>query len=192
MDNRFRQQIDFIIEIDKVKSIFRKTSLFDGSRQENDAEHAWHIAIMAAVFSEYANDKNIDINKVIKMLLIHDLVEIDAGDIAVYDTKAREENAKNEKEAAERIFGLLPEDQKNEMIELWNEFEEQNSPEAKFAAALDRLEPVLQNYMTNGQVWKKLNVPHEKVINVNRHVKEGSEKLWEYMQSIIDETFEKF
>ncbi len=190
MESRLKQQLEFLYEIDKVKSIFRKTTLFHNSRHENDAEHAWHISIMAIIFSEYSN---VPINtcKVIKMLLIHDLVEIDAGDVVVYDTRNRELVKQAEMKAAQRIFGLLPEDQQSEMLELWQEFEARQSVEAKFAAALDRIEPILQNYYNQGNTWQEFQVSLEKVLKTNKHIKEGSTELWKFIESIIIDTFKK-
>lgn len=190
MNDRLRRQLKFIIEIDKVKQIIRQTSLFDGSKRENDAEHAWHLAVMAMVLEEHANEK-INVGRVIRMVLIHDLVEIDAGDVPVYETQKRTENEKNEREAARRIFGLLPEDQASELIELWEEFEAKRTPEAKFAAALDRMEPVMQNFLTAGRVWKKFDVNAETVTKVNRHIGSGSEVLWNYVEEILRESVEK-
>ncbi len=190
MNDRIRRQLQFIIEIDKVKKIIRQTSLFDGSRRENDAEHAWHLAVMAMVLEEHANEK-IDVGRVIRMVLVHDLVEIDAGDVPVYETQKRTENEKNEREAAKRIFGLLPPDQASELIELWEEFEGKRTPEAKFAAALDRMEPVMQNFMTKGRVWEKFDVNAGTVTNVNRHIGDGSKELWSYVEGIIKESVEK-
>lgn len=183
-NDRLRKQIEFILEIDKVKSILRKSRLFDRSRFENDAEHSWHISIMALILSEYSNSR-IDVLKVIKMLLIHDIVEIDAGDVVVYDTKKRKENEKNEINAASRIFGLLPSDQKDEYFSLWQEFEKRETAEARFAAALDRMEPVMQNYYDEGYTWRKLGVTSDKVLSVNSRIKDGSEQLWQYIESLI-------
>lgn len=188
MNSRLFMQLEFLKEIDKIKDIFRKTKLFNGSRYENDAEHAWHISIMALILAEYANDK-VDLPKVIKMLLIHDIVEIDAGDVVVYDIENRERIRKEEIKAANRIFSLLPKDQSKEYLLLWQEFEERASNEAKFAAALDRIEPILQNYYTNGETWKEFNVSQEKVLTTNYHIQEGSEILWVYVEKIIKETF---
>jgi putative hydrolase of HD superfamily len=190
MDERFRKQIDFIIEIDKIKSIFRKSKLFDNSRFENDAEHSWHLAIMAILLSEYSNEP-VDLLKVMKMVLIHDIVEIDAGDTIIY---SRDNTKTDDKEilAANRIFGLLPEDQKQEMIGIWQEFEEKKSPEAKFAGAIDRLEPIMQNYYTEAYAWKTNNIPAEKILSVNNSkIKNGSDKLWDYAKSLIDECVDK-
>ncbi|MFP4163045.1 MAG: HD domain-containing protein [Chitinispirillaceae bacterium] len=189
MNERLRKQIEFIIEIDKIKHIIRQTGLFDGSRRENDAEHAWHLAVMAMVLHEHANEE-VDVPRVIKMVLIHDLVEIDAGDVPVYETKKRTENEKNERDAARRIFGLLPRDQAEELIDLWEEFEAKKTPEARFAAALDRMEPVMQNFMTQGQVWKKFGVDAETVTSVNRHIRNGSDELWNYVEKIISDSVE--
>ncbi len=188
MDERFRKQLDFIIEIDKIKSIFRKTKLFDGSRLENDSEHSWHLAMMAIILLEYSNEP-LNFPKVIKMVLIHDIVEIDAGDTIIYAKDAQKDN--DEIKAADRIFSLLPEDQKQEMISIWKEFEKRESPEAKFAAAIDRLEPVMQNYYNDALAWRNNNIPAEKILNVNIRIKNGSEKLWDYAKSLIDKCIEK-
>ncbi len=185
--NNFQKQLNFLIEIDKVKQIFRQTKLFDNSRYENDAEHAWHLALMAITFEKYANEQ-IDLLKVIKMVLIHDIVEIDAGDTFLY---ANEELLKqkdiNEKNAAERIFGILPAESGVELKSLWEEFEERITPEAKFAAALDRMEPVLQNSKTKGHAWQKHGVTKDQVIKANKQkISEGSEALWEYIEDVIE------
>ncbi len=141
-DNRLDRQLQFIIEIDKMKQIFRRTLLTDGSRQENDAEHSWHLSIMAVLLSEYSAVRDIDLLRVIKMALIHDLVEIDAGDTYCYDEKGYEDKEEREKKAAARLFSLLPEDQAAEIWELWREFEELSTPESRFAACMDRFEIV--------------------------------------------------
>jgi putative hydrolases of HD superfamily len=185
MDDRFVKQIQFLIEIDKIKSIFRKNKLFNKSRHENDAEHSWHISMMAIVLSEYANSA-IDLPKVIKMLLIHDIVEIDAGDTIVYKIN-HEEKANKESAAAQRIYGILPDDQRDEFICLWREFEERSTTEACFATAVDRLEPVMQNALTGAHVWKEHQIGAHQILDVNKRIGEGSEKLWEYAKSIIEE-----
>jgi putative hydrolase of HD superfamily len=191
MNDRFVKQIRFIYEIDKVKSIFRKTRLFDDSRYENDAEHSWHLAMMALALSEHAGAP-VDIFRVIKMVLMHDLVEIDSGDFIVYDKAAAAEKEAREKECAERVYGLLPGDMKEEFTELWREFEERETPEAKFAAALDRAEPTIQNYYTNGHSWVTHDVSYEQVVEVNRQkISEGCPALWEYVSSLLDECIEK-
>jgi len=190
MSERLSRQLAFIVEVDKVKTILRRTRLFDGSRRENDAEHSWHLSIMAMVLAEHANAGSLDLFKVVKIVLIHDLVEIDAGDIAIYDSTARADKRQIERKAAQRIFGLLPDDQRDEMAALWEEFEARESAEAKFAAALDRVEPILQNYLTQGYAWKKLGVSGEKVRSTNEHIKDGSEALWEYVEEILKECLE--
>jgi len=185
MIKKLKKQIDFIIEIDKIKSVIRKTKLFDGTKYENDAEHSWHICMMAIILQEYSNEK-IDILKVLKMLLIHDLVEIDAGDYLVYTDKNIEKN-KMEKKAAKRIFSILPDEQKNELTCLWEEFELKETPEAKFAFALDRLEPVMQNYYNKGTTWKEHNIKYDRIVEVNCKIEDGSSGLWQYAKTIIEE-----
>ena len=191
MNERLLKQIEFIYEIDKIKSIFRKTRLFDNSRYENDAEHSWHLAMMALVLGEHANEK-IDVSRVVKMVLIHDIVEIDGGDFIVYDTNAAKEKEAREQECAERIYGLLPVDMKEEFISLWQEFEERKSPEAKFAAAIDRAEPILQNCRTQGHSWQTHNISYDKVLEVNKQkIMDGSEDFWKYVQALLDDSVEK-
>jgi putative hydrolase of HD superfamily len=189
--DRLKKQIEFIIEIDKVKNIYRRTDLFNQKdRRENDAEHSWHISMMALILAEYSNDKAIDMLKVLKMLLIHDLVEIYAGDYFVYTEKI-EEKLEKEKEGAQKIFGILPEDQKEEYLKIWHEIEEAETPEAKFATVLDRLQPILQNHINSGGTWTEYNVTAEKIINRTQNMKEGSETLWNYVEEIIKENIEK-
>ncbi len=188
--NRLQQQMGFIIEIDKLKNILRQTHITGEDRQENDAEHSWHLAVMALILDEYANEKGIDTLHVIKMLLIHDLVEIDAGDTFAYDEKGYEDKEEREEQAAERIFSILPDDQADMIYALWREFEERESPEARFAAALDRLHPMLLNFATEGVAWKKHNVIKEQVTKRNGTIAEGSEALWEYAQAIIEDAVE--
>ncbi len=187
---RFKSQIEFLIEIDKLKHVFRKTKLFNGSRFENDAEHAWHLALMAMVLNEHANER-INVAKVIKMVLIHDIVEIDAGDIIVYDQQNRTLAQEKERVAAERIFGMLPSDQKEEFISLWKEFEAKETPEAKFAAAIDRFEPILQNHLTDYYAWRTYGVSMEMLRDNNRHIQGGSEIIWEAVQNIFAEAKDK-
>ena len=189
MNNRFEKQINFLVEIDKVKKIFRHTRLFDNSRFENDAEHSWHLAVMAVILFEYAN-KAIDVSKVIKMVLIHDIVEIEAGDYILY-TEQEEEKGKKELKAAQKIFALLPGDQQKELISLWKEFEEKETPEARFAASLDRLEPLMQNYFTEGYAWKKHDITKEQIYEANQHIINGSEILWNYARKLLEKAEEK-
>lgn len=181
------KQIDFIKEIDKVKYIQRKTRLFNSDRHENDAEHSWHLALMAIVLSEHSNEA-IDILKVIKMVLIHDIVEIDAGDTFIYDTQKDHQNTKDERLAANRIFGMLPEAQAEEFIMIWEEFEAGETKEAKFAKAMDRLEPLLQNSSNNGGTWEEYGVKYEKVYEKKSVIKEGSGVIWSYAEKLIDDS----
>ena len=183
-------QIEFIREIDKLKYIFRKTKLINSDRPENDAEHSWHLAMMAIVLAGHANEP-IDLEKVMKMVLIHDIVEIDSGDVFAYDTTKSHDNFDEELKAARRIFGILPEEQAEEFINLWIEFEEMKTPESKFARALDRLEPLLQNASNNGGTWREFDVKFDKVIEKKKAIKDGSEELWKFAKQLIDESVEK-
>ena len=183
-------QIAFIKEIDKVKYIQRKTKLFHSDRHENDAEHSWHLALMAIVLAEHS-DQPINVLKVVKMVLIHDIVEIDAGDIFLYDSQISHNNTDEERLAANRIFGLLPKKQANEMIAIWEEFEAGETNEAKFAKAMDRLEPLLQNTSNNGGTWKEFGVPYNKVYEKKSVIKEGSKTIWNYAEGLINESVEK-
>jgi putative hydrolase of HD superfamily len=184
------RQISFIKEIDRLKYIQRRTKLFNSDRRENDAEHSWHLAMMALVLAGDA-DRPVDLLKVLKMVLIHDIVEIDAGDIFIYDTTKNHTNTEAELAAAERIFGLLPVEQAIDLIELWKEFEEGASNEAKFARSLDRLEPLLQNVSNNGGTWVEFDVDYRKVYEKKKVIREGSATLWEYAEKLINESVEK-
>ena len=187
---QLQKQVDFIHEIDKVKYIQRKTRLFNSDRTENDAEHSWHLAVMALVLAGHSNEA-IDLLKVIKMLLIHDLVEIDAGDIFLYDTTTSHTNTAAERAAAKRIFGLLPQAQAEELILIWEEFEAGETAESKFARAMDRFEPLLQNRSNQGGTWKEFNVPYDKVIEKKSVIKKGSDFLWNYAKKLIDNSLEE-
>ncbi len=182
--DRFEEQLEFIHEIDRVKGIIRKTRLFHEDRYENDAEHSWHICMMAAVLGEYSNEP-VDILRVIKMMLVHDLVEIDTDDKIVYSKTEADSLA--EARAARRIFGLLPEDQRREYHGLWIEFEEQETPEARFAMSLDRMEPLLQNIYRKGGDWRRNGISYEQVMDVNKKIEKGSVYLWEYLKGKIEE-----
>lgn len=184
------QQIAFIKEIDKVKYIERRTKLFNSDRRENDAEHSWHLAMMALVLSDYS-DAEIDLLKVIKMVLIHDIVEIDAGDTFLYDQNKNHDNTEEELKSAERIFGMLPEKQAAEFIEIWKEFEMGDTPEAKFARSLDKLEPLLQNTSNNGGTWQEFGVKYQAVYDKKKAIKNGSKALWNFAENLIDESVEK-
>jgi putative hydrolase of HD superfamily len=181
------RRLHFICEIDKVKSIYRHTLLMDGSRRENDAEHAWHLAIMALLFSDLSRSRRINVLKVVKMVLIHDIVEIDCGDVFLYDEKARLRQKKHEARAARRIFGLLPRNQAKELLGLWREFEEKKTAEARFAAALDRFQPVLHNYKTGGRVWKKAKIDSAKVLTINEQIGDGAPGLWEQVKWMVED-----
>jgi putative hydrolases of HD superfamily len=183
-------QIAFIKEIDKVKYIQRKTKLFNSDRNENDAEHSWHLALMAIVLAEHSNE-SIDVLKVVKMVLIHDIVEIDAGDIFLYDSEVNHDNTDEERIAANRIFGLLPEKQAQDFISVWEEFEAGETNEAKFARSMDRLEPLLQNTSNNGETWKEFDVPYKKVYEKKSVIKEGSKTLWNYAEGLINDSVAK-
>lgn len=173
------QLFTFFREIDKEKFIGRQTYLSDGERKENDAEHAWHMAIMTLLLSEYSNEK-IDVLHTISMLLIHDLVEIDAGDTYAYDEEGKKTQADREKKAADRIYGLLPKERGKMLYDLWLEFEERKTPEAKFARVMDNLQPMMLNAATDGKAWEEHQVELGQILGRNAHTAEGSQLLWEY------------
>lgn len=184
------KQISFIKEIDKLKYIQRKTKLFNSNRPENDAEHSWHLAMMTLVLAQHS-DAPIDVLKVVKMVLIHDIVEIDAGDTFIYDTTKNHTNTEEELEAAKRIFGILPEAQAQEFISIWEEFELGETAEAKFARTMDRLEPLLQNASNNGGTWAEFDVPFDKVYKKKKAMKAGSQTIWNYAEQLLNESVEK-
>ena len=179
---RFEKQKDFILEIDKEKNILRQTHLSGGGRRENDAEHAWHLAIMTLLLAEHAREP-IDVLKTVKMLLIHDIVEIDAGDTYAYDEEAKQTQADRELLAAKRIFGLLPADQGEDLMVLWREFEEQKTPEARFARTMDNLQPMMLNAATDGKAWVEHQVRIGQILKRNERTHEGSAELWEYAKA---------
>ena len=185
MDERLQKQLDFILEIDKEKNIFRQTHLSGHGRNENDAEHAWHMAIMAYLLQEYSNEK-IDVARVMLMCLIHDVVEIDAGDTYAYDEAGAATKEIRERKAAERIFGLLPEDQRSWFRQLWEEFEAYETPEAKFAHVLDNCQPLLLNDASGGRSWAEHGVKKSQIYKRNQHTSEGSGEIWEYMKKLVD------
>lgn len=186
---RLEQQMNFLLEVDKLKSIVRQNYLIDGSRKEDDADHSWHLALMCAILSEHSNEK-IDVIKTITMVLIHDIVEIDAGDTYAYDSTANVSKRERELAAAERIFNLLPKDQAEEIRFLWDEFEESLTPEAKFASTLDRIQPLLLNAGSNGRSWKEHGISLSQVMKRNEPTHEGSEALWEYELKVIQKQVE--
>lgn len=187
---RLEQQIQFIIEIDKVKNIFRQTYLTDGERKENDAEHSWHIALMAILLKEHIKEE-VDILKVVTMVLLHDLVEIDAGDTYAYDNAGTATKRAREEKAADRIFGLLPEDQGTYFRALWEEFESYESADAKYAHLLDNFQPILLNHASGGKSWMEHGVKKEQIYKRNEKINETSEEVWEYMKNIVAENIEK-
>jgi putative hydrolase of HD superfamily len=187
---RLERQIAFILEIDRLKSILRRSYLISDPRHENSAEHSWHLAVMAMILAEHANAE-VNPLRVLQMLLVHDIVEIDSGDTYIYDAAGNDTKAERETEAARRIFGLLPGDQQAEMTDLWQEFEARETPEAKFAAALDRLMPLLHNFHTEGRSWREHGISQEQVLHLNSHIAEGSETLWDYAEALITEATAK-
>jgi putative hydrolase of HD superfamily len=176
---RLESQVRFILEVDKLKEVFRQTVCTVSRRPENDAEHSWHLCLAVIVLAEHANVPRLDVLRVLKMVIIHDIVEIDAGDTFAYDTAGMAGQHDREARAADRLFGILPADQAAEFRALWDEFEEKATPEAKFAAAVDRYQPCLLNCHTEGAAWKRHGVTEDRVIARNSHIAEGSAELWE-------------
>jgi putative hydrolase of HD superfamily len=191
MNQRLLQQLDFLVEVDKLKSVYRRSYITDRSRHENDAEHTWHLTMMAILLLEHVDNQQLDILRVLKMLIVHDLVEIDAGDTFAYDEQGHEDKYEREQAAARRLFGMLPDDQREELMTLWEEFEARQSPEAQYAAALDRLQPLIQNYRTEGVSWREHGVTSDKVLARNRHIGDISSELWAYVQSLVADSVNK-
>lgn len=187
---RFQKQMTFLLEIDKAKNIVRQTYLADGKRKENDAEHSWHIAVMAFTLAEYFGN-DIDITKVMKMVLMHDLIEIDAGDTYCYDVKGYEDKAEREKKAAQRLYHLLPKDQEEEYRQLWEEFETGATAEANFAVILDRIQPIMLNYASEGIAWKEHGVFKDQVLKRNERTLDGPEEISQYFLEIIEMAVQK-
>lgn len=188
---RLEKQLALIVEIDQLKAVLRRTRVkSDGARLENSAEHSWQVALMALLLEEHANEP-VDVAKVVKMLLIHDVVEIDAGDTFVYDLEAAKQQHQKELKAAERIFGMLPDDQRETLMALWLEFEEGENPEARYGKALDRMLPMLLNYHSEGQSWKEHGVRYEQALTVNSKIEKGSALLWQKVQAMLSEAAEK-
>lgn len=182
---RLVRQVEFLVEIDKLKGVLRRSYVLDASRLENTAEHSWHLAMMALVLAEHA-DAPADMTTVLKMLVVHDLVEIDAGDTFVYDTAGAATKDAREREAADRIFALLPDDQGAELRRLWEEFDTGDSPEARFARSLDRLMPLLHNVAAEGRGWQEHGIRPDQVRDRNAVIADGSAQLWAYARSLID------
>ncbi len=181
---RLEQQLQFICEIDKVKNIFRQSYLTEGNRKENDAEHSWHIALMAVILKEYVPEA--DVAKVITMVLIHDLVEIDAGDTYAYDEEGAKTKRDRESACADRLFGMLPKEQGTMLRNLWEEFEAYETIDAKYAHLLDNLQPMLLNDATKGVSWKEHKVKKSQIYKRNEHIEETSKEIWEYMKQIVE------
>lgn len=182
------QILGFIDEIEKLKMVYRQNMTIDGARQENSAEHSWHLAIMALLLTDFASAKTIDLLKVVKMLLIHDLVEIDTGDTFLYDIKQNESKNERELETAKRLFGMLPEDLGSDLFSLWNEFEKRDTPEAKYAASLDAFQPLANHLLSNGKGIIKHQVKTRTVIESKKHIADGSQMLWEVAKDVIQKS----
>jgi putative hydrolase of HD superfamily len=187
---RIGEQVRFILEVDKLKEIFRQTLCTQSRRPENDAEHSWHLCLAAIVLAEHANEPRLDMLRVLKMLILHDLVEIDAGDTFAYDTARMAGQHEREALAADRIFGLLPGAQAAEFRALWDEFEDRRTPESRYAAAIDRFQPCLLNCNTEGAAWRRHGVTQDRVVARNSHIAEGSAALWEETSRMIAKAFE--
>lgn len=190
MNERLRKQKEFILEVDKMKQIYRQTHIRGGSRQENDAEHSWHLALMAFLLSEHSNEE-VDVLRVMKMVLIHDLVEIDAGDTYAYDAAGNATKRQREEKAADRIFGILPEDQGQEIRELWEEFEAYETAESKFAHVLDNFQPMSLNDDNGGADWRRHQVRKSQILKRNERTPLGSRDIWECMEEMIEKNVEK-
>ena len=188
---RLQQQIEFIMEIDKLKQIYRRSFITGGERHETDAEHSWHLAVMAMLLAEHVDNHAVDILKVVSMLLIHDIVEIDAGDTYCYDAQGKQDQAAREEAAADRLFGLLPSEQGSAFRDLWEEFEARESPEARFAAVLDRLQPLLLQYVTEGKSWRIHDIDSSQVRERSRGTMELSASLGQLVEEIISESIAK-
>jgi putative hydrolases of HD superfamily len=186
VSTRLRRQLEFLLEVDRLKQVFRRSYLIGVDRNENSAEHSWHIAVAAMVLAEYSKEK-IDVSRVIRLVLVHDLVEIDAGDTFIYDDAGNAAKAAKERAAAERVFGLLPEEQAQEFKNLWLEFENRQTAEAKFAFALDRLMPILHNAFTQGRSWKEHGIRQEQALSKNRQMDDGAPELWRAARTLIEQ-----
>ena len=185
--DRLGQQISFMVEVDKLKEVFRQTKLINSGRQENDAEHSWHLCLTVILLAEHANSPDLNVLYVLKMVILHDLVEIDAGDTFAYDEAGMVDQHERESVAADRIFGILPADQAAQFRGIWDEFEAQETPEAKFALACDRFQPMLLNVMTNGASWKEHGITHDRVVARNQRIENGSTTMWGRMSTMLDD-----
>ena len=191
MTDKLKQQLKFLSEADKMKSVMRQTLISDKSREETDAEHSWHFALMAMTLFEYSGIEGVDINRVIRMALVHDLIEIYAGDTFAYDTIGNESKVKREAEAADKLFSLLPDGQAGEYRALWEEFDCMETPDAMYATAIDRLQPLLNNYLTDGHTWVKHGVSVEQVYRRMAPIKTALPQLWEFIEFVIRDSREK-
>jgi len=185
MSARLEQQVRFIVEVDRLKEIFRQTVCIQSRRPENDAEHSWHLCLMVIVLAEHANAAGLDVLRVLKMLILHDLVEIDAGDTFAFDAARMADQHAREAVAADRIFGLLPADQAQAFRALWDEFEARATPEAQFATAIDRFHPMLLHCHTEGATWRKHGVTQAKIIARNSVIGDGSAAVWAYAEKML-------
>ena len=188
---RLEKQVGFILEIDKLKHVLRRSVTIDPRRRENDSEHSWHLGVMAVLLAEYVRDESLDLTRVLQMVLVHDAVEIDAGDTYCYDEDRERDRVARERRAADRIFNMLPADQAEELRHLWDEFEERSTPEARFAAALDRLQPLLLNYHSKGLSWQHHGVSREQVLERNRPIEASCPSLWRFAVDLIDDAVSK-
>ena len=183
---RLDRQIEFLCEIDALKRVERQTTLLDRSRRENSAEHSWHLALYVLVLAEYGG--GVDVAKVLTMVVVHDIVEVDAGDTFVYDEEAKKDKERRERQAAERLFGLLPADQAASLRAVWEEFEARATPEARFAQAIDRLQPLLHNHRTGGSTWRRHGITADQVYAINRHMDDAAPRLWALARALIEES----
>lgn len=189
-NDRLKRQLEFLVEIDQMKNVLRQTLLADGSRRENDAEHSWHFAVMAMVLSEYAGSE-VDMLRVLKMALVHDLIEVYAGDTFCYDDAGNATKEEREREAADKLFGILPPEQGAELRGLWEEFDAMETPDALYAASIDRLQPLLNNYLTEGHTWKLGKVTSDKVYQRMAPIQKGMPKVWEVVEAMIKDAIQK-
>ncbi len=188
-DEKLKKQLKFILVIDNMKNIFRRNLLADGSRRENDAEHSWSLAMLAMLFEEYSAEK-VDMEKTLKIALVHDLVEVYAGDTFAYDLKGNEDKLERETKAAQKLFEILEPEQGGEIRDLWNEFEEKKTPEARYANAIDRVQPLINNYMTDGYTWKEGDVHAPQIYKRNEIVRTAAPELWKLVEGIVDDSIE--
>ena len=191
MTERFEQQLRFLVEIDKMKTILRQTVLVDKSRQENDAEHSWHFAVMAMILYEYADASRVDLSRVIKMALVHDLIEVYAGDTFAYDEAGLADKTEREEKAADKLFGLLPPDQGAEIRSLWQEFDAMETADAQYAAAIDRLQPLINNHFTEYHTWRGGRVTREQIYRRMAIIETATPMLWSFVEHVINNAVEK-